>query len=232
MRRTPWSDGADEALDQPVTLTERQFRSLRRRGAAAIVGTILAVAGLALVAFGIFRVETMLRQNRVAVASLRASLPVTVRSQVAAMFDQATREEIRRVAQEGAEKTLGQTRADVGRLTTRVRALTDSLESALAVLDAGSIRIAALRSDQDSLSARLGRNAERIALLDSAGVDRDLAIQSRVTDLGRRMQTVENVQGVQGDQIRSTKKKQTLLLGAVPVFLGPYIHILDHAGRR
>lgn len=232
MRRTPWSDNVDEARNQPVTLTERQLRSLRRRGAAAIAGTILAVAGLALVAFGIFRLEAMLRQNAKTIASLRASVPDSVRSQVAAMFDQATREEIRRVAQEGAEKTLGQTRADVGRLTTRVRALTDSLGSALAILDAESIRIGALRSDQDSLSVRLGRSEDRIALMDSAGVDRDLATQSRVTDLGRRMHTVESVQDVQGNQIRSTKKKQTLLLGAVPIFLGPYIHVLDHAGRR
>jgi hypothetical protein len=232
MRRTPWSGEADESLDRPVTLTERQLRSLRRRGTAAIVGTILAVAGLALVAFGIYRAETALRQNANADASLRASLPEHVRLQVAAMFDQATREEIRRVAQEGAEKTLSQTRGEVARLAVRVRALDDSLESALAILDAQSIRIGGLRSKQDSLYTRLGRSEERIALLDSESAAGDEAIQARVTDLGRRMQTVENVQDVQGGQIRSAQKKQTLLLGAVPIFLGPYVHILDHGGRH
>jgi hypothetical protein len=232
MRRTPWSDDVDEAMDRPVTLTERQFRSLRRRGTAAILGTILAVAGLALVAFGIYRVETTLRQNAKAVASLRAALPDSVRAQVSAMFDRAAREEIRRVAQEGAEQTLSRTRGEVGRLTARVRALDDSLQSALAILDAQSIRIGALRSDQGALVERLSRGEARVALLDSVGLSRDDATKERVAELGRRMQTVENVQDLQGGQIRSAQKKQTLLLGAVPVFLGPYIHILNHAGRR
>jgi BMFP domain-containing protein YqiC len=232
MRRTPWSEEADEALDRPVTLTERQFRSLRRRGTAAFLGTALAVAGLALVAFGIYRVETTLRQSTKAVAGLRASLPESVRAQVSAMFDQATREEIRRVAEEGAEQTLSRTRGEVARLTARVRALDDSLQSALAVLDAQSIRVGALRSEQDALVERIARGEARVALVDSIGLTRDDAMMQQVADLGRRMQTVENVQDVQGGQIRTAQKKQTLLLGAVPIFLGPYIHILDHAGRR
>lgn len=231
MRRPPWENEAEEALDQPVTVTGRQLRTLKRRGAAAILGAVLAAAGLVFVAFGMVRVETALRQGTKDVALLRASLPDSVRAQVAAHFDRATREEIRRVAQEGAEQTLGGTRGEVGRLASRVRALSDSLESALAVLDAETTRIAALTAGQDSLGVRLGLGEARIAALDSAGATRSLAIQSSVSELGRRMQTVEAVQSEQDEQLRSAKKKESILLGAVPIFLGPYIHILGHAGR-
>lgn len=231
MRRSNWGDEADEALDQPVTISERQLRSLKRRGAAAIAGMVLAVAGLALVAFGVYRVETTLRENAKQVARLRASLPDSVRSQVNALFDQATRGEIRRVAAEGAERTLAGTRGEVARLAGRVRVLDDSLQSVLALVDAGSVRIGALRADQDSLFARFGRSESRAALLDSVGVSRDLAVQARVADIGRRIETMENVQANQDEQLRATKRKQTALLAAVPVFLGPYIHILDHSGR-
>jgi hypothetical protein len=222
----------EEALDQPVTLTERQFRSLRRRGAAAIVGTVLAAVVLALVAFGIGRVETTLTRQGKEMSALRASLPESVRTQVAALFDQATREEIRRVAKEGAEQTLAGTRGDVSRLAGRVRVLSDSLESVLALLDAGSIRMGALQVEQDSLAARLGRSETRIALLDSVGLERHTAAEARMADLGLRMQAAENIQTEQGAQLRTAKKRQSILLGAVPVFLGPYIHILDHGGRR
>jgi hypothetical protein len=110
--------------------------------------------------------------------------------------------------------------------------LSDSLESVLALLDAGSIRMGALQVEQDSLAARLGRSETRIALLDSVGLERHTAAEARMADLGLRMQAAENIQTEQGAQLRTAKKRQSILLGAVPVFLGPYIHILDHGGRR
>lgn len=58
MRRSRWEDaggGGDETLDQPVTVTERQLRSLKAGSRLGLFGLILALLATGMAAWAMFR---------------------------------------------------------------------------------------------------------------------------------------------------------------------------------
>jgi hypothetical protein len=52
--RSRWEAGADTQLDEPVTITQRQLRSLTRGARAGLFGILLAVVAIGLAAWSMF----------------------------------------------------------------------------------------------------------------------------------------------------------------------------------
>ncbi len=52
--RSRWEEGANAGLDEPVTLTERQLRSLKRGARAGRLALLLALAAAGLVGWSLF----------------------------------------------------------------------------------------------------------------------------------------------------------------------------------
>jgi hypothetical protein len=60
MRRRSWEEkGGDDDLDQPVTLTEKQLRSLERKAGLGLFGLILALVALGVAGWTMVRALTM-----------------------------------------------------------------------------------------------------------------------------------------------------------------------------
>jgi cytoskeletal protein RodZ len=85
MRRRSWEEkGGDDDLDQPVTLTEKQLRSLERKAGLGLFGLILAFVALGVAGWTMYRALTTPTQAQPIAATPAPAAADTAAAQPAA----------------------------------------------------------------------------------------------------------------------------------------------------
>ncbi|HEX7079236.1 MAG TPA: hypothetical protein VF363_12505 [Candidatus Eisenbacteria bacterium] len=217
--------------DRPVTVTESDLERLERRARWGVTAAWIAGCAIALLLGAALRSEITLRRMQTASAASNAALANDVRQLASELAERTADARIAETAGNAAVAPLERLSGQIAAIAARQRAADQSLGTLGARVDAQATDLANLgtwRSVEDA--ARADRDA-RLAKLEAGTQSRAEDVDGRLAALGRKVDSIDKTVAMQGEMERSTRSRQNALLGAVPIFLAPYIHVLDHSGR-
>jgi cell pole-organizing protein PopZ len=181
-------DAPEDRLDEPVTLTERQLRSLRRRSTAGTIALILAAVSLAVLAWGAKTIGAMRTDQANAQRALRDTLMI----RMDAVLAQSNPAQIGRIVKQEAEEALAEIPARVDRLSDHVAATGRAVEADAARVEGVQTKLVQIITAQQSVSRAANENAQRITDSDSTAAKRDRALERRLAILEQRVRSPQS----------------------------------------
>jgi len=221
----------DEREDHPATITEFDLDLLEARARWGVTGAWIAVAAVVLLLGLLARSEWNAHRIEASSRATNAALTETVRALTDRLAEQASDSRLATTVVAATEDRYDRLRGQVASIAARQQALTVADDALATRLDQQGTHIANLglwRSQMDD--ARSARDA-RIGALEATAQSRGDAVDARLATLDRKVDSIDRAVTVQGLQERSTRSRQNAMVAAVPIFLAPYLHVLDHSGR-
>lgn len=181
--RTSRFDAPEERSDEPVTVTERQLRSLRLRATAGTIALILALISVGVLAWGAKTIATMRAEQAAAQLALRD----TLMTRMDAVLAQSNPGHIETLVKERADEALAELPAKMDRLADQVAAMNRAVEADAARVEGVQTKLVQLITAQQSITRAINENSQRITDSDSTFAKRERALERRLATLEQRV---------------------------------------------
>ncbi|MGE5175471.1 MAG: hypothetical protein ACM3JJ_03775 [Hyphomicrobiales bacterium] len=221
----------DEREDHPATLTEYDLDLLEARARWGVIGAWIALAAVVLL-IGVFvRSEFAIRGVENAARAREAALTANVQALTEQLAERTAESRIASTAMSATEPSADRLRGQIGALAARQQALASGQEALAARVEQQAGHVANLGLWRSGIDAAQADRDARLGALETSAKATAGGFDTRVAKLERKVDSIDKTVTTQQEVLASTRKKQSAMIAAIPIFLGPYIHVIDHGGR-
>lgn len=221
----------DEREDHPASLTEYDLDQLEARARWGVTGAWIAVLAVLLLVGAFVRSEIALSRLEKSHQAATAALSENVRVLTEQLAERTAESRIASTAVGATEPSYDRLRGQVAAIGARQVALSREQEAIAARVEQQAAHVANLGLWRSGMDATRVDQDARLAALETSTKSRADGVDARLTALDRKVDSIDKALVAQTDASQSLRKKQGAMIAAVPLLLGPYIHILDHSGR-